>query len=347
MDKAFRLKAHLFEHGIDISSCAKRILDAQSDIWLMDDYITCSGVTLNFADKYATVGAEQGSPYKLIEKSGGFVVTDGKDIYYDASVITPPDYMKDEIVIGGKRITEFVNTYTDRIRLQSMCGCANSCKFCNAQEYGYDFNNIKDLDEAFQIALEQSNARHAFISTNNVKDASGFKKLSNLIEYFAGKYPEMNLDLMTSPRGFNSYTDASQYKPYLQHLKSVGIKGIAANLELNNPDLLKHYCPEKALIGQTKYLKFLEHSVDTFGQDNVRSLLIAGLEPLDETIAGVEKLAERGVNPVLSPLFPYGEAQGRTDAEFFIEAKERSDEICDKHKIKMGPVCEPCSHNTL
>ena len=41
MDKNFILKANLFEHGINVAPEAKKILDSQSDIWLMDDYITC------------------------------------------------------------------------------------------------------------------------------------------------------------------------------------------------------------------------------------------------------------------------------------------------------------------
>ena len=45
MDKNFILKANLFEQGIKVSSKAQEILDKQSDIWLMKDYITCSGVT--------------------------------------------------------------------------------------------------------------------------------------------------------------------------------------------------------------------------------------------------------------------------------------------------------------
>ncbi len=346
--KSFILKAHLFENGIKISVEAKEILNAQSEKWFMDDgYITCTGITIKFADQYITTNVRPDSEYELAVIEGKLAVSDGMGNQFNASVIFPPDYMKGNIVIRGKKITKYVNTYTDRIRLQTMYGCANSCKFCNAKESGYNFNDIEGLDEAFQIALAQSDVRHAFISTNNVKDEEGFKKLTKTIEYFGIKYPYMGLDLMTSPRGFTSYTDSSQYKPYLEHIKSVGIHGIAANLELNNPDKLKFFCPEKAIIGQENYLKFIEHSVEIFGMDSVRSMLIVGLEALEETLKGVEKLAERGCNPVLTPLFPYGEAQGDTTASLYIEAKSKSEEICEKHGVKMGPLCKPCSYNCL
>ena len=220
----FALKAHLFESGINIPEETKQFLNSKSSIWSMDnDYITCTGVTMKFLDQYITSNIKPSSSYKLIEnKDKLFIVPESGD-EIETSVIFPPDYMKDEIVIGNKRITEYVNTYTDRIRIQTMCGCANHCKFCNASDCGYDFNDIEDLDKAFKIALSQSNARHAFISTNNVKNKEGFIKLTNAMEYFCGKYPEMGIDIMTSPRGFDSYTDATQYKPYLEYIKSVGV----------------------------------------------------------------------------------------------------------------------------
>ena len=40
MEKGFILKARLLEKGIKVTPAAKKVLDKQSDIWLMDDYIT-------------------------------------------------------------------------------------------------------------------------------------------------------------------------------------------------------------------------------------------------------------------------------------------------------------------
>ena len=346
--KSFYVKAHLFEKGIRVSEEAKTILSTQSNKWLIDDtYITCTGITVRFADQYVIANIRSDSEYELTVIKDKLVILDCNGDYFEASVIFPPSYMKGDIVISGKKITEYVNTYTDRIRLQTMCGCANSCRFCNAKESGYSLNGISGLDEAFQIAASQSNARHAFISTNNVKNEEDLTKLTKIIEYFAEKYTHMDIDLMTSPRGFTSYSDSSQYKPYLEYLKSSGIYGIATNLELNNPDKFKFFCPEKSVIGQENYLRFIEQAVETFGVGYVRSMLIVGLEPLEETLKGVEKLAERGCNPVLTPLFPYGEAQGITTAKLYIEAKEKCENICEKHALKMGPLCKACSYNSL
>lgn len=346
MDKNFVLKAHLFEQGIKISDEAKKILDSQSDIWLMSDYITCSGVTMKFNGEYVTAGVKDTSKFELVVKQEQLYILDDKGQLFLAEVISPPDYMRGEIMLGGRDITVYVNTYTDRVRLQLISGCSYACKFCNASEYEYFFNPIKHLDEALKIALSQSEVRHVLISTGSAK-IEDLPKITELYEYYGKNYAQLDLDLMLTPRGFTNYTDDKQYEAYIKHLKEIGINGLSVNMELNSKEYLEMFCPEKAMIGQKKYLSFIETAIKVFGKNKVRSLLIVGLEPLEETLKGVEKLAKIGCVPVLSPLFPYGEATGEPDAALFIEARQRSEEICSRYNMVLGPICKACSHNTL
>jgi hypothetical protein len=346
MTESFRLKAKMFEQGINISNAAKQILNQKSDIWLMKDYITCSGLTLVFSDEYATVAMTPSSTIQLIEKNNSlFIVEPNKDPI-KTEIIVPPNYMKDEIIIENKTITVYCNTYTDRLRLQLISGCMNTCKFCNAKEFKYEFNSISGLEKALKIGLSQSDVRHILISSGSAK-VEDLPKLTEMYDYFGKKYSDLDLDLMMTPRGFTSYTNIEEYESYLKHLKEIGISGLSINMELNNSDCLQKYCPEKADIGQDRYLYFLDLAVKIFGKNKVRSLLIVGLEPLEETLKGVEKLAKIGCNPVLSPLFPYGEANFPPNAELFIKARELSEKICKKYDIELGPFCKPCSHNTL
>lgn len=347
MNRNFIIKAHLLSEGMKISSAAKALLDKKSDIWLMDDYITCSGVTVVFGNEYVTAGPDDDSKYELDVVDGKFVIIDDEGNKIPADVITPPEYMKDEMIIHGKSITNYVNTYTDRVRIQLLGGCANTCKFCNAKEFKYEFNCLEGLDEALQVALSQSDVRHGLLSSGNAKYGQDLRRLTEMYKFFCQKYPDLQIDLMTPPRGFESYMASDEYEDYLKYLREIGIYGLSINVELNNPEQLRFYCPEKAIIGQENYLKFIELAVKIFGVNKVRSLLIVGLEPLEETLKGVEKLAKLGCNPVLSPLFPYGEATGNPSAELFIDAKTKSEDICKKFGVAMGPLCRPCSHNTL
>lgn len=83
----------------------------------MDDYITASGVCMQFDDQYVTTRADKNSKYVLQAKNERFYIFDGKRTT-DAYVIIPPKYMEDKIVIGGKTITNYVNTYQDTRSIQ-------------------------------------------------------------------------------------------------------------------------------------------------------------------------------------------------------------------------------------
>lgn len=347
--KSFELKAKLFEQNINVTKEAEKILNSLSKIWRMNDYITCTGVTLKFLDQYATVDIKDdgSSELTLIGKDGKLFITDGKDVMVETEAIVPPEYMKDVLRIEGKEICAYCNTYTDRIRIQMISGCTNKCKFCNAKEFKYEFNTISGLEEALGIALGQQDVRHILMSSGSVKDED-LEKLTEMYEYFAKKYsPKYEVDLMMTPRGFTSYYDESQYRDYIQHLKDIGVNGLSINIEIYNEEKLAYFCPEKHKIGRERYFKFLETAVEIFGKNKVRSLIIVGLEPMEDTIAGVEALAKIGVNPVLSPLFPYGEANTKPNAERFITARKLAEEVCKKYDIELGPLCKPCQHNTL
>jgi len=346
MDKNFILKANLFEQGIKVSSKAQEILDKQSDIWLMKDYITCSGVTLHYKNEYATVNVVDESMFELISNDNNFYIKLPNNEKILTTIITPPDYMKDELIIGEKNITVYCNTYTDRVRLQLISGCSYSCKFCNAKEFKYEFNKIEYLEESLKIALSQSDVHHVLVSSGSVR-VEDLPKLTEMYEYFGKKYSYLGIELMMAPREFTSYDNDTLYEEYIKHLKDFGFRKLSINMELNDPVYLRRFCPEKADIGQEKYLKFIQLAVEIFGVNNVRSLLIVGLEPIEETLKGVEKLASIGCNPVLSPLFPYGEANNKPNADLFIKVREESEKICKKYNIELGPLCKPCSHNTL
>ncbi|MFQ5531968.1 MAG: radical SAM protein, partial [Candidatus Nanoarchaeia archaeon] len=99
-------------------------------------------------------------------------------------------------------------------------------------------------------------------------------------------------------------------------------------------------------------LDFIEGAVPIFGEGNVRSLLMVGIEPLEDTLRGVEVLAERGCDPVLSPFRPDPSTPMRNEkppnVDFLIETYERAKEITGRFSgVKLGPRCIPCHHNTL
>ena len=57
------------------------------------------------------------------------------------------------------------------------------------------------------------------------------------------------------------------------------------------------------------------------------------------------------IDAIFANKFNYNKYQPKAvclpKADLFIEAKEKSEKICKKYNIKMGPLCKPCTHNVL
>ena len=137
-----------------------------------------------------------------------------------------------------------------------------------------------------------------------------------------------------------------------QKLKDMGVHGLSINLELYNQDIARKIMHSKWKASRQRYLDFIAEAVPIFGGGNVRSLLMVGIEPLEDTLRGIEALAERGCDPVLSPFRPDPATPMRNEkpprVDLLVEAYQRAEEIVSKYKgVKLGPRCIPCMHNTL
>src|SRR5262249_47395201 len=90
----------------------------------------------------------------------------------------------------------------------------------------------------------------------------------------------------------------------IDELASIGINQLSINLELYNDDAARRIMPRKAKQGLKHYLAFIEAALARMGAGSVRSMLLVGIEPVEDTLKGVKALAERGCEPVLSPFRP-------------------------------------------
>jgi hypothetical protein len=81
---------------------------------------------------------------------------------------------------------------------------------------------------------------------------------------------------------------------------ALGVDALSYNLEIFDPDVLLRQCVGRArYIGRERYLEVLAHAARVFPSGTVWSELVAGIEPLESTLAGIEALADAGVVPVL------------------------------------------------
>lgn len=84
------------------------------------------------------------------------------------------------------------------------------------------------------------------------------------------------------------------------------------------------------------------------GTNRVRSCIIVGLEPIEDTIKGIELLCQIGCMPVLSPYIPInGMDIKKPSVETMLKVREIAEEISNQYQVPLGPLCKPCTHNSI
>lgn len=87
-------------------------------------------------------------------------------------------------------------------------------------------------------------------------------------------------------------------------LRDSGVSSISMNLEIFNDRIRKEICPAKSEISKGTYLSALERAVKIFGDGQVSSWLIIGLEPEEDTMRGIDAILETGAIPYPSVFRP-------------------------------------------
>jgi hypothetical protein len=358
LEAAQRLKVDLMTDGLFVSPETKAILVENDDIPLtLADYASTSGITLKLPnDTWVNAPISEFNPNFVETPANSLAVEDGKlfvvnsDGAYEAEFIPVPAY-HDKSLKDGSPVKWIAITHSDRVRLSPIKGCAIQCDFCDIpfdkspDEPAYRGQKvIGNILEAAGVALQDPilPAQHVLLSGGTPRKRDyGYE--NEVYERVVTENPDIDVDIMMVPM------------PGLLNIKrlgEIGVHGLSINIELWNKDVALRTMRSKAKASRELYLDFIEKASEQFGNGRVRSLLMVGIEPMEDTLKGVEALAERGCDPVLSPfrpdpVTPMHDMKPSTANEL-LEVWQRSQEIVGRYEgVKLGPRCVPCMHNTL
>jgi hypothetical protein len=358
LETAQRLKVELMTEGLFVDPETKRALVESEDTPLtLADYASTSGVTLRLAgDVWVNAPMSEFNPNFVVNPSNRLVIDDGKTFVvngneaYLADFIPVPSYHNKNLQ-DGSPVKWIAITHSDRVRLSPVKGCAIQCDFCDIPfdraegEPKYRGQKlISNILEAAGVALQDPAlpAQHVLISggTPSKRDY-GYE--NDVYEQVVTENPDVDVDIMMVPMpGLLN----------IRRLGEIGVYGLSINMELWSKDVAHRTMRSKAKASRELYLDFIEKAVEEFGTGRVRSLLLVGIEPSEDTLRGVEALAERGCDPVLSPfrpdpITPLRDMKPSTGAEL-LDVWQRSQDIVGRYEgVKLGPRCIPCMHNTL
>ncbi len=346
------VKIGLMTFGMNISETARKIIEGDEKRPLtLADYASTSGLSTELdKDIWVNAPIKEHNPnfvgrtiYALTFQDENFYIIYGNRQIRARPISVPAYYNR--TASSGEPYRNLAITHTDRVRISPIEGCAIVCKFCDLPyEYRYRKKNINDLVESVKVALEDSiqSAHHILISGGTPRPED-YDYQNEVYQTVASTFPSIDVDVMMVP--LPNLLDAKS-------LKQMGIHGLSINMELYNAEIARKIMPGKYKQSRKMYLDFIEHAVPIFGEGNVRSLMMVGIEPLEDTLRGVEALTQRGCDPVLSPFRPDPATPMRNEPppseSFLIEAYLRSRDIVEKYPgVKLGPRCIPCQHNTL
>ncbi len=288
-----KLKMGLFANGLVVSDEARQVMQGPEGRSLTTgDYVTTGGLILRAGDLY-TINAPLITGRPFPGRTPHVLESDGKKLWIVSSDggemkvthIPPPAYM-DKMNASDRRYGSLAATHPDRARISPIPeGCALDCKFCDmaASLKGYPNPEhrptAEEMVDSVGEAIEDPDrpAQHLLIS-GGTPIPRDFVHLQNVYRRVAEAYPGLDIDIMMTPSRHEG-----QDLLNLQELKKLGTKGLSINLELFNDDIAREVMRGKFRIGKTHYLRFLKQAVEVFGVGNVRSMLIVGIEPIEET----------------------------------------------------------------
>jgi len=354
LSPARQLKFQLLDNGLALDPSA---LDALRQLYgdrelTPHDYASTSGIILKLEeDVWVNAPIERynpnfvaESPFSLSFSDERFVVA-GRGLTSTAAFWPQPAYHGTSNDYGP--LNNYVVTHGDRGRLSPIRSCSMTCTFCNIPYddplSDYDLKPVPALLAAARTALEDPDqpARHLLISggTPKPRDIGWMREMyAAVITEFTG----VPVDLMMVP--LPGLFD-------LPELSALGLNELSINLELFGRETSKSIMRHKYNQGVDFYLDFIERASEVLGLGRSRSMLMVGLEPMADTLAGVRAIAERGGTPVLSPFRPDPATPlsrvSPPDASTMRETYLRAMDILDDFEVTLGPDCPPCSHNTL
>ncbi len=358
--QVMKLKTRLLQEGIKLDEKTQQKLRGV----IFNDYVTCSGLMLKlFGNKknvkdlksqylnnreYVTAGINQKSKYSFSIVNGKFLIKyNNKTVCSDVGVSKP-----------SKNQTEcsYVAIHGDRIRISLVGGCVGDCKFCGLNKLAYITPSFEDIKRNVnEIIKQKGNVTRLFFTGGNPRE-SDFENILKTLEKTIAYYKKQgiqNFDYMFAPRGTKSYINNSpkeEYEKLLNKIKQIGVTTVAVDMEIYDKKLLAKYAPFKSKIGRENYLLCLKTAVKIFGEGNVRSNIIVGLEPKNSSLKAVESLAKIKVQPCLSPYEPYyalPEIQKPSWKELY-DVFVASNKICKQYGVVLAPsLFATDTHNSI
>ena len=292
-----RLKLDLFCKGMRVDdSCfleddARRIIRTRGGLGSGLDFVLDEGVWVNapvvepFAHK---------SPYLLVKRDGRYSLKDEREegLTYNARMLPQPEWYE-RLTSTGVPMSKIGVMQGSYLGVYPTSLCAfwkghTNCRYCsvglNLGDTETEEKKVVEVLETWRAARREF--RCTFIHFNTgYEEGRAIEKLMPYLEAVKRETGAM-IGVQCPPQPDFTWYD---------RLKALGVDHLSFCLEIVNREIFPMICPGKAdKLGTDLYLQAIEYTSRLFGRGRIHGEIIAGLEPPEDTIRGVETFARWG-----------------------------------------------------
>ena len=257
-------------------------------------------------DLYTNVPVEEkfvkDTPYTLHREDGAYVVRRDGDFISKVTLPPRPRFydMKTSRGIEMSRIGVMQGTYL-AIYPGKICWFwttrpRTSCKFCST---GLNVGAVEVEDKTVQDVLEVAEAARRECGITYVHFNTGYMQGGELdfLEPFVKivkKRTKLMVGVQTTPAN-----DLKQYR----HMARLGVNNVSFCFELWDKKILSEVCPGKSeALGRDRYLEAIKYCKRYFPA--VNGEIIAGLEPVENTLRAIRWITRHGAQPTVCVFRP-------------------------------------------
>lgn len=341
------MKIALLNHGVTLTPQAltfaqecgtirEAVFDA-IDIVIFDSLY----INVPFSCKFCTF-----SPFLIDVANEKFLLLYNGSFVSDVTISFVPESLLDKRTASGIPFEHMINLANDRIRINPAPVCIfkkqnMACRFCNLPTQNSSYT-IADIREAIDYCLDNVKFNHFLIGGGTYSIQGGWDIIIKIAAYIRSK-SDKQIYLMSIP---------PQTPEILADLYKAGITEVAFNMEIFDRVQALQIMPGKGKIDENTYFSAFHAAVKLWGNTgNVRSLLIYGFDLWDDFLNGIERLCEKGVEPIISIFRPLKETplehlNPPPTVELF-SLYQKCQHIAHEHSLILGPDCIECQNNTL
>jgi hypothetical protein len=260
------------------------------------------------------------SPFRLVKRGETYSVVDERtgDSHSVEIPEEPPWYSRQtssgvEMSRIGVLQGNYLGIYVSNSCLFWGTGPSRACKFCTTgKNVGVSEQARKRVEDVVEVALaarDESGAVFTHLNTgyhfeevDKLEPIHGLRQCEPFVKAIRSQVGGfIGVQCMPVPRRKFSEYDA---------LIEAGADHFSFCYEFEDPEVFARLCPGKAeTLGQAGFFEAMEYTAKKLGKGRVSGEIIAGLEPVEATLRGIDRIVAAGAFPTVCIFRPTVESE--------------------------------------